>query len=179
MASRNYHNRILHSRAFKPSAGAILRFEGVGDACSRPDKTGGTGARDRRRRFARGRSGNPAGCAAAATTSTALLAGEGEALTHKAVELALAGDRRHYGLCLERILGPIVNAGSNSRCRQSATPPIWRGQRVKADPTEAGKISTLRWSRESDARPKIAPFAMYSPRMSVLNRLTMDDGRAE
>jgi hypothetical protein len=30
-------------------------------------------------------------------------------------------------------------------------PPIWRGQRVKADPTEAAKIRTSRWSRESDA----------------------------
>ena len=42
--------------------------------------------RDRRGRFARGRSGDPAG--------RLLLAGEGEALTRKAVELALAGDPR-------------------------------------------------------------------------------------
>jgi hypothetical protein len=33
----------------------------------------------------------------------------------------------------------------------------------KADPMEAGKIRTLRWSPQSDAPPKIAPFAMYSP----------------
>jgi hypothetical protein len=44
------------------------------------------GVRDRRGRFARGRSGNPAG--------RLLLAGEGEALTRKAVELALVGDPR-------------------------------------------------------------------------------------
>src|SRR5260221_13653443 len=64
------------------------------------------GARDRRGRFARGRSGNPAGCAAAATTSTALLAGEGEALTRKAVEPALAGDPAALRPCLQRIVGP-------------------------------------------------------------------------
>jgi hypothetical protein len=35
-----------------------------------------------------------------------LLAGEGEALTRKAVELALAGDPAALRLCLERIVGP-------------------------------------------------------------------------
>jgi hypothetical protein len=35
-----------------------------------------------------------------------LLAGEGEALTRKAVELALAGDPTALRLCLERIVGP-------------------------------------------------------------------------
>jgi hypothetical protein len=68
-------------------------------------KQAGQGARDRRG-FARGRSGNPEGRAAAATTSIALLAGEGEALTHKAVELALAGDPAALRLCLGRIVGP-------------------------------------------------------------------------
>ena len=58
----------------------------------------------------RGRPGNPAGGAVAATTSTALPGfcspGEGEALTRKAVELALAGDPAALRLCLERIVGP-------------------------------------------------------------------------
>ena len=35
-----------------------------------------------------------------------MLAGEGEALTRKAVELALAGDAAALRLCLERIVGP-------------------------------------------------------------------------
>jgi hypothetical protein len=107
-----------------------------------------------------------------------LLAGEGEALTRKAVELALAGDRRHYGLCLERIVGPHRERAVEFTVPPTATRPIWRGQRVKADPTEAGKIRTLRWSRESDARPKIAPFVLYSLPCRILNGLTMDDGRA-
>jgi hypothetical protein len=48
----------------------------------------------------------PAGRAAAATTSIALLAGAGEALTRKAVELALAGDPAALRLCRGRIVGP-------------------------------------------------------------------------
>ncbi len=69
------------------------------------------GARDGGGRFLRGRSGNPAGrprgCRDHATRAARLLlAGEGEALTRKAVELALAGDPAALRLCLERILGP-------------------------------------------------------------------------
>jgi hypothetical protein len=54
------------------------------------------GVRDRRGQFAGGRSGNPAGrprdCRDHVNHAARLLhAGEGEALTRKAVELALAG----------------------------------------------------------------------------------------
>src|SRR5882762_470713 len=52
------------------------------------------GVRDRRGRFAKGRSGNPAGrprgCRDHVNRAARLLASEGEALTRKAVELALA-----------------------------------------------------------------------------------------
>jgi Family of unknown function (DUF5681) len=62
-------------------------------------KQGKQGVRDRRGRFARGRSGNPAGRPRGCRdhvnrAARLLLAGEGEALTRKAVELKLAGDRR-------------------------------------------------------------------------------------
>src|SRR5882724_9757829 len=74
-------------------------------------KQGKQGARDRGGRFAKGRSGNPAGrprgCRDHANRAARLLlAGEGEALTRKAVELALAGDPAALRLCLERIVGP-------------------------------------------------------------------------
>jgi Family of unknown function (DUF5681) len=74
-------------------------------------KTGGTGeARDRNGRFRKGRSGNPAGrprgsVNPATRAAILLLDGEAEALTKKAVELALAGDPAALRLCLERILG--------------------------------------------------------------------------
>jgi hypothetical protein len=69
------------------------------------------GARDPRGRFARGRSGNPAGRPRGCRdhvnrAARLLLAGEGEVLTRKAVELALAGDPAALRLCPERIVGP-------------------------------------------------------------------------
>ena len=67
--------------------------------------------RDARGRFRRGRSGNPEGRPLGArnkATETAelLLDGEAEALTRKAVELALAGDAMALRLCLDRIIPP-------------------------------------------------------------------------
>ena len=63
----------------------------------------------RNRLFQKGRSGNPAGrkpgCRNRATVAAeALLEGEAQALTRKAVELALEGDTTALRLCLERIV---------------------------------------------------------------------------
>ena len=65
--------------------------------------------RVRGRPFEKGQSGNPAGrrvgCRNKTTLAAAtLLAGEAEALTRKAVELALGGDPTAMRLCIERIL---------------------------------------------------------------------------
>ncbi len=67
--------------------------------------------RVRGRPFEKGRSGNPAGrrigCRNKTTiAAAAFLAGESEALTRKAVELALVGDPTAMRLCVERILPP-------------------------------------------------------------------------
>ncbi len=69
-------------------------------------KTAGRG-----RPFEKGRSGNPAGRPRGSTnratkSAAVMLDGEAEALTRKAVELALGGDASALRLCLERIVGP-------------------------------------------------------------------------
>ncbi len=67
--------------------------------------------RVRGRPFEKGRSGNPAGRRTGSSNketlaAAALLEGESESLTRKAVELALGGDPTAIRLCLERILPP-------------------------------------------------------------------------
>jgi hypothetical protein len=62
-------------------------------------------------RWKKGQSGNPNGRAAgsrnrATLAIEALLEGEGEALTRKAIELAKAGDMTALRLCLDRIVPP-------------------------------------------------------------------------
>ena len=82
------------------------------------------GERDGRGRFISGRSGNPGGrprgCRDQAHRAARdLLTCKGEALTRKAIELALTGDPAALRLCLQRIIAP---------CRERAVefqmPPI-------------------------------------------------------
>jgi hypothetical protein len=70
-----------------------------------------TAGMQRGKPFQPGKSGNPAGKPkgtrnAATLALESLLDGEAEALTRKAVELALAGDIAALRLCLDRILPP-------------------------------------------------------------------------
>src|ERR1700736_4407573 len=80
--------------------------------------------RVRGRSFEKGQSGNPAGRKVGCRNKTtiaaaALLAGEAEALTRKAVELALVGDPTAMRLCIERILPQC-----RERAVKFALPPI-------------------------------------------------------
>ncbi len=70
-----------------------------------------TAGKQRGRPFKQGASGNPAGKPKGARhkatlAAEALLDGEAEALTRKAIDLAKAGDLLALRLCLERILPP-------------------------------------------------------------------------
>jgi Family of unknown function (DUF5681) len=78
----------------------------------------------RGRPFAKGKSGNPrgreVGCRnKASLAAEALLDGEADALTRRAVELAIEGDPTALKLCLERILAP-----RRERVVRFALPPI-------------------------------------------------------
>src|SRR6056297_858504 len=67
--------------------------------------------RDARGRFGPGNPGRPRGARNRATQAAlALLDGEAEALSRKAVELALGGDPTALRLCLERIAPPRKDA---------------------------------------------------------------------
>ena len=70
-----------------------------------------TPGKQRGRPFEPGQSGNPAGRPKGArnrstVAAEALLDGEAEALTRKAIELALAGDTTALRLCMERLVPP-------------------------------------------------------------------------
>ena len=73
-------------------------------------------ARGPGRRFEKGRSGNPAGRPPGARNKATLAA---EALSRKAVELALGGSEGALRLCLDRIIAP-----RRERPIQLAVPPI-------------------------------------------------------
>lgn len=74
-------------------------------------KAGEAGSRTADGRFAQGRSGNPAGRQRrsknrATLSAQSLLEGQAEALTGKAVELALGGDMTALRFCPSRIAAP-------------------------------------------------------------------------
>ena len=86
----------------------------------------------RGRPFVKGRSGNPTGRRYGSRNkktlaAAVLLDGEAEALTRKAVELALAGDPTALRLCIERILPPC-----RERPVRFTLPPIESSEDISA-----------------------------------------------
>ena len=97
--------------------------------------------RVRGRPFEKGRSGNPAGTRTgsrnkATLAAAALLAGESEALTRKAVEMALDGDPTAMRLCMERVLPPC-----RERTVEFSLPPIEGTRTGETSGPSAGDIA--------------------------------------
>ena len=115
--------------------------------------------RGRGRPFEKGRSGNPGGRRLgsrnkATLAAAVLLEDESEALTRKAVELALAGDSTALRLCLDRLLPP---------CRER---------------TVAFRLPPLETARTRGPSPHRVSLAMNAV-MSALARGVITPGEAE
>jgi Family of unknown function (DUF5681) len=119
--------------------------------------TENTGTKQKRGRFQKGQSGNPAGKPKGARHATtlamqALLDGEADNLTRKAVEMALTGDGAAMRLCMDRLLPvrkdrPIVfdlpkleTAGDVVKASAALVDAAAAGQ---ITPSEAGEFSKL------------------------------------
>ena len=92
---------------------ALVRTFEIMERLGMTDRNNGntTGGRDAAGRFTAGNPGRPPGARHKATRAAlALLEGEAEGLTRKAVEIALDGDTTALRLCLERIAPPKRDA---------------------------------------------------------------------
>jgi hypothetical protein len=110
--------------------------------------------------FKRGQSGNPAGKVPGTRNRTtlaveALLEGEAEALSRKAIELALAGDTVALRLCLERIapvrkgraialdFGPVKTAQDLADAQGTIVAAMGSGEITTDEATDAAKVVEL------------------------------------
>lgn len=143
-----------------------------------PEKTE---PKQRGKPFQKGQSGNPNGRPkgarnAATLAMEALLDGQAETLTQKAINLALGGDISALRLCLDRImparkdrpvtfeLPPINNAQDAAKVSSAVFAAVAQGQLTPAD---AGEISKL-----IDTWMKAYETADLAERLERLERMT-------
>jgi len=132
-------------------------------------------------RFQKGQSGNPAGKAkgtrnAATVALESLLDGQAQALTQKAIDMALAGDMQALRLCIDRILPPrkdrpvtfalpaITSAQDAAKVTSAILAAVAAGEITPAD---AGEISKL-----VEAYVKAFETAELADRLERLERMT-------
>ena len=127
--------------------------------------------------FQKGVSGNPAGRPAGSRNNAtlaceALLEGQAEALTQKAVDMALAGDTVALRLCIERIcpvrrdrpvefsLPPINTARDAADVMSSVMNAVATGQLTPADASEISKVvaCTVRSFEAAEFEDSLAHF---------------------
>ena len=140
-----------------------------------------TERKQRGRPFRPGQSGNPAGrpkgarnCATLA--AEALLEGEAEALTRKAVDLALAGDTTALRLCIERLvpprkdrpitfeLPPMVNSGDAVQALGAVLKAVADG---KITPSEALAVTGLIEAHRRAIGPEPLPLPAPAAQIRV------------
>lgn len=116
-----------------------------------------TGRKQRQSQFQSGQSGNPSGRPPGARNKTtlaveALLDGEAEVLTRKAIELAKAGDLVALRLCLDRVCPPRRDRPVNftlpaletaSDAKRAASAIVTAVATGELTPSEASDISRL------------------------------------
>jgi hypothetical protein len=142
-----------------------------------PDNTGGRQAG----RFAKGQSGNPAGKPRGSRNATtlaleSLLDGQAQALTQKAIELALAGDLTALRICLDRILPPrkdrpvtfnfpvITSISEAANTMSAVLTAVAAGEITPAEAAEIGKLV--------DTYVKAVEATDFSKRLEKLERMT-------
>jgi Family of unknown function (DUF5681) len=136
--------------------------------------------KQRGRPFEKGRSGNPTGRPRGSRNRTAramqhALDGEAQALTRKAVELALEGNTTALKLCLDRLLAP-----RRDRTTPIELPPVEgagglaRTMAAIVAATGDGEISSSeagRWARLVDIFLKTLETHNFEQRLEALERL--------
>ncbi len=123
-----------------------------------PEKTGQEQDRNGKGRFKRGQSGNPAGRPRGARNKTTLAAEQlldqqADALTQRAVDLALAGDLTALKLCLDRVvpvrksrlisvdLPPVTKAGDLPDLTARLLNAVSAGELSPGDAAEIGRLA--------------------------------------